>query len=81
MDFLRPCESEKRLIGSKLAGEHKTSSNYQRFCFKSKGLGHIARDCTYSSPAAKKAGAGVIVTAPRAGARQDTAARTGLLWR
>ncbi|GFN83871.1 hypothetical protein PoB_001037700 [Plakobranchus ocellatus] len=40
-------------------------------------LSHIAQDCTYSSPSAKKEVAEIIATAPRGGPREDSKASTG----
>ncbi|GFN78934.1 hypothetical protein PoB_000544000 [Plakobranchus ocellatus] len=76
MDSMRPRKSERRVTGGKRTGKHRTSTTNQRSCFKCKRLDHIARNCKYSSPSARKAGAGVIATAPREGERKNSAAPT-----
>ncbi|GFN93415.1 hypothetical protein PoB_001992100 [Plakobranchus ocellatus] len=50
------------------------STNNQPSCFKCKIFCHIAHDCTFSSPAAKKADAGVIGWCRKKCATRDSAA-------
>ncbi|GFO40105.1 hypothetical protein PoB_006661000 [Plakobranchus ocellatus] len=63
MDSVRPLQPEKKVTGVERAGELRSSMYNQRSCFKCKRYGHIACDCTYPSPVAKKAGTEVIPTA------------------
>ncbi|GFO42434.1 hypothetical protein PoB_006893900 [Plakobranchus ocellatus] len=60
VDSMRPREA-----GLQRAEEPRTSTSNQRLCLKCKRYGHIAPECTYSSPSAKKADAGLIAMAPR----------------
>ncbi|GFN90423.1 hypothetical protein PoB_001692900 [Plakobranchus ocellatus] len=56
---------QPRETGVQRAEEPRTSTSNQRLCLKCKRYGHIARECTYSSPSAKKADAGMIAMAPQ----------------
>ncbi|GFO21704.1 hypothetical protein PoB_004820900 [Plakobranchus ocellatus] len=81
MVSVRPRESEKRVTGGQRAGEVKTSTSNEQSYLKCKRYGHIARDCTYLSPSAKKAGAEVIATARREGEEKIVQHAQVLLWK
>ncbi|GFR88459.1 zinc finger protein [Elysia marginata] len=56
-------EPERKLNSGQRTGEAKVGVADQRFCFKCKKTGHIARYCTAVDTTVKKAGAGVMLKA------------------
>ncbi|GFN93270.1 hypothetical protein PoB_001977600 [Plakobranchus ocellatus] len=53
-DSVQPREPDKRVGGWRRAGELKARTNNQQSNLKCKRYGHIARDCTHSSPSPRE---------------------------